>query len=1208
MSSSIDFKAFKASNEKVHLVDFHPVQPWLGMADKAGKITVWNWSTEQVLYEAQLESGDSIGMQDAMIQRLAEKDSQFYGQQISGTLTVAKSAAAGAIKDIKFLDTETCFWQLTKQQTMQHKAHTDLTPHLGKIRGLHGHRWLVVACDTKLLMHDLSSNISKEVARTAMDNRAPTSLAFLYINNPGLVGSGVANNPNQLIMTPVIAVGTATGQILIISVSTGQVCAKLQVQGHVKAVTALVALSNPKPGGGDMLISSSMDGNIVVWDPSASLPIGPEKEVTAKLTMKAHADGVLSMALFQAPIDTPDAQPLYLCSTGADNRTMVWDTATWKQVAAYKSKPFAKHPVHTVVFSGRAGTSSLTSPPLLLASDEGPAIWGMYPTNDRVEQLISLESLLPNGQKKIPKVYQIACHSLQPHLVAVAANAGCAILSFDAYQLPAIQPVPLLLASPSDLDSPLDSAITDAGVVYDTGFKGASYMMVHAGQLWNIQYKTGWRQDAKGTGRELTTDIKAKKSVAKLNFSGTAVLRMSSNGRCCSIVWPEARRYAVYAQGTTDDWHKVDEESGTSVAWAGASSTYAVLHQPKAVQIDQRVTSKKKSKAKEQEAAIQAAQRAAEADAAASVTVKVYSVNETGASVSLECSQIDLAGQRPTALHGGALLGVAVGRHMRSGSRSGHAMQFYSWQKFGPVGSPLVEPKWIEWDPDVTVAALAYPDSLVLCRLRPTFKPIASLSTQEALSGVWSRHQLFVATHTGLHCIFVAAHPDSPQPFLDVIKLASIQGGIVSELTAAAQPTAALPSEALQCAGPVVVVGIREGSLWLVDAQGQPFVVPVNHPGLKARCLSAQGDSQAARLLAERDVWRQHHDELADFMAAMAPDGAAQAVNLTGLTLKGEMAMALRLGQYRRALNCLEALAKGAEDRATLNVFPRWHDHGLEAAQGGFGNRGQQPWLPGQSMGLTPPGLESLQAGGALPEGLFAGDAPAGHTSNGSRQPGAGIIPSTGGSGVDWDAPLAAFAPLQATTSSSAAAMSFSELGHLSGVLDQAQPDPSSLPSAPQLKAKSAVGASAAQRVAGLAPQALELIENALAAGRREIAEAALRILLQASSALRPADLSEVLVHCARLELKEDINSFAQRLTTDSNSAVNPAVPALAAMLANNQDVARACFESSGMVNASAVYTHAWRGGNAMASLQDWAAALTKANSPNLHINVVPAA
>ena len=73
--------------------------------------------------------------------------------------------------------------------------------------------------------------------------------------------------------------------------------------------------------------------------------------------------------------------------------------------------------------------------------------------------------------------------------LAWATGAGCAILSFDAYQLPAIQPVPLLLATPADLDSPLDSAITEMGPAFDTGFKGAAYLMVHAGQLWNIQYK-----------------------------------------------------------------------------------------------------------------------------------------------------------------------------------------------------------------------------------------------------------------------------------------------------------------------------------------------------------------------------------------------------------------------------------------------------------------------------------------------------------------------------------------------------------------------------------------------------------------------------------------------------------------------------------------------------------------------------------------------
>lgn len=95
-----------------------------------------------------------------------------------------------------------------------------------------------------------------------------------------------------------------------------QVCAKCQVNGHLKAVTCLLPVSNPRPGGGDMLISASLDGTVMVWDPSTSLPKGPEKEVPSKHTIKAHADGVLSMALFQAAVDTPDAQPLQLCTTG----------------------------------------------------------------------------------------------------------------------------------------------------------------------------------------------------------------------------------------------------------------------------------------------------------------------------------------------------------------------------------------------------------------------------------------------------------------------------------------------------------------------------------------------------------------------------------------------------------------------------------------------------------------------------------------------------------------------------------------------------------------------------------------------------------------------------------------------------------------------------------------------------------------------------
>lgn len=44
-----------------------------------------------------------------------------------------------------------------------------------------------------------------------------------------------------------------------------------------------------------------------------------------------------------------------------------------------------------------------------------------------------------------------------------------------------------------------------------------------------------------------------------------------------------------------------------------------------------------------------------------------------------------------------------------AGSRTGNALQFYSWGgSQQPVGPQMVEPKWLAWDPQVTLCALAY--------------------------------------------------------------------------------------------------------------------------------------------------------------------------------------------------------------------------------------------------------------------------------------------------------------------------------------------------------------------------------------------------------------------------------------------------------------------------------------------------------------------
>ena len=42
--------------------------------------------------------------------------------------------------------------------------------------------------------------------------------------------------------------------------------------------------------------------------------------------------------------------------------------------------------------------------------------------------LLSLDPFLPAGTKKAAKVYTIACHPLQPHVIAVGANAGTSLV------------------------------------------------------------------------------------------------------------------------------------------------------------------------------------------------------------------------------------------------------------------------------------------------------------------------------------------------------------------------------------------------------------------------------------------------------------------------------------------------------------------------------------------------------------------------------------------------------------------------------------------------------------------------------------------------------------------------------------------------------------------------------------------------------------
>ncbi len=61
-----------------------------------------------------------------------------------------------------------------------------------------------------------------------------------------------------------------------------QVYAKL-TGAHKSAVTKLLVLGGREQGGPDMLLSCSTDGTVAVWEPSATAPQGPDKEISAKV-------------------------------------------------------------------------------------------------------------------------------------------------------------------------------------------------------------------------------------------------------------------------------------------------------------------------------------------------------------------------------------------------------------------------------------------------------------------------------------------------------------------------------------------------------------------------------------------------------------------------------------------------------------------------------------------------------------------------------------------------------------------------------------------------------------------------------------------------------------------------------------------------------------------------------------------------------------
>ncbi|XP_022156771.1 uncharacterized protein LOC111023603 [Momordica charantia] len=128
------------------------------------------------------------------------------------------------------------------------------------------------------------------------------------------------------------------------------------------------------------------------------------------------------------------------------------------------------------------------------------------------------------------------------------------------------------------------------------------------------------------------------------------------------------------------------------------------------------------------------------------------------------------------------------------------------------------------------------------------------------------------------------------------------------------------PAEQKRPVGPLVVVGVRDGVLWLIDRYMSAHALSLNHPGIRCRCLAAYGDAVSAVKWASR-LGREHHDDLAQFMLGMGY--ATEALHLPGISKRLEFDLAMQGNDLKRALQCLLTMSNSrdmGQDNAGLDL------------------------------------------------------------------------------------------------------------------------------------------------------------------------------------------------------------------------------------------------------------------------------------------------
>nr|CAB3473760.1 unnamed protein product [Digitaria exilis] len=597
---------------------------------------------------------------------------------------------------------------------------------------------------------------------------------------------------------PLVAFGSSDGVIRVLSMLTWKLVRRY-TGGHKGAIACLMTYMSA--AGEVHLVSGGSDGLLILWSADH---IHDSRELVPKISMKAHDGGVVAVELSRVMGSAPQ-----LITIGADKTLAIWDTVTFK-------------------------------------------------------------------------VYCMVAHPLQPHLVATGTNIGIILSEFDPRALPAIAPLP----------TPTGNKEHSAVYIVERELKLLNF------QLSNTANPSlGNAGVASDTGRSRNDSIdqlvvkQTKKHISTpAPHDSYSVLSVSSSGKYVAIVWPDIPSFAVYK---ASDWSVVDSGTGKLFAWDTCRDRYALVESALAPRMPLVVKGGSSKKAKE--AAAAAAQAAAAAASAASAaTVQVIGLHggallgvtyRTSRRISpLTATAISTVQSMPLSGFGGSGSSFASDDPFSSKEGPPQNFQLYSWETYQPVSGLLAQPEWTVWDQTVEYCAFAYQqcvfvDAGVAAIDIETKKRKEEMKAREAQGRA-------VAEHGDLALITVEApqvtvvrlasfqHAPSIPPFIvpkqskmdgdDSVFQKELDDRRYAEVAVAGGGVSVavtrFPPEQKRPIGPLVVVGVRDGVLWLVDRYMCAHALSLSHPGIRCRCLAAYGDPVSAVKWLEFDLAMQSND------------------------------------------------------------------------------------------------------------------------------------------------------------------------------------------------------------------------------------------------------------------------------------------------------------------------------------------------------------